>query len=399
MTLVDLIGLALRMLRTRIMRTALTVLGVGVGIGAILFLVSLGYGLQRILLTDITSSDALLSLDVASANADVLPLNDEQLKKFAALAHVVEVSPLLSLPGRLAISSVAGDVTVNAVDPAFFRLGAVVPTAGRLFNNPPKREVVVSSATAKLFGFDEAAKALTREVKLTLFLPVPDQEGLVKEEALAESYTVVGVVDDDLVPFVFFPRAQLDTTSAPVIYAQVKVKVENSEFLEPIREAILELGFVVSALSDTIDQANKIFGVIQVVLGLFGVVALAVSAIGMFNTMTIALLERTQEIGIFKALGASRRDISRLFLTESSLIGFLGGLGGIALGLVGSQLFNLLLNFLAGALGGKAINLFFTPLWFILTIAAFSLVVGFLTGVFPARRAARLNPLMALRYK
>ena len=182
-------------------------------------------------------------------------------------------------------------------------------------------------------------------------------------------------------------------------YAQIKVKVAASEKLEEVRSKILDIGFTVSALSDTIDQANKIFRIIQVVLALFGIVALGVSAIGMFNTMTIALLERTQEIGIFKALGSARHDISRLFLTESTLIGALGGIGGIILGVVGSQIFNLGLNFLANALGGESITLFYTPAWFIITIAIFSAAVGFLTGIFPARRASRLNPLKALRYK
>ena len=133
MRVLDLILLALKMLRTRIMRTGLTVLGVGVGIGTILFLVSLGYGLQRILLTKITSSDALLSLDVVSSNPEVLPLNPERAKEFAALENVVEVSPLISLPGRFSQGTVTGDVAINIIEPSFFRLAAVTPRNGGLF--------------------------------------------------------------------------------------------------------------------------------------------------------------------------------------------------------------------------------------------------------------------------
>lgn len=159
------------------------------------------------------------------------------------------------------------------------------------------------------------------------------------------------------------------------------------------------MGFNVSALSDTIEEANKIFQAVQIILSLFGAVALIVSAIGMFNTMTIALLERTQEVGIMKSLGASNSDVWKLFLVESIIIGFLGGVSGIFLGIAGGQISNFGVNKLASSLGGTAIDLFYTPSEFIMIILLFSTIVGFLTGLYPARRASRLNPLEALRYK
>jgi len=120
-----------------------------------------------------------------------------------------------------------------------------------------------------------------------------------------------------------------------------KVKVSNEQFLASTREQLLNMGFSTSALSDTITEAKKIFSIVQVVLAIFGVIALFVSAIGMFNTITIALPERTQEIGIMKSLGASNRDIWRLFLTESIIMGFAGGIGGLVTSYVGATLFNM----------------------------------------------------------
>jgi putative ABC transport system permease protein len=119
----------------------------------------------------------------------------------------------------------------------------------------------------------------------------------------------------------------------------------------------------------------------------------------MFNTMTIALLERTQEIGIMKALGATSLDIWNMFLAESVIIGFFGGLGGIIMGMVGGELFNYGINLLAGALGGESIDMFYTPYWFVFLIIIFSTFVGLITGFYPARRAANINALEALRYK
>jgi len=169
--------------------------------------------------------------------------------------------------------------------------------------------------------------------------------------------------------------------------------------MEGARNKIIEMGFLVSSLSDTIDQANKIFKVIQIILGLFGLVALTVSAIGMINTMTITLLERTQEIGIMRSIGASRSNIRMLFLIEALLMGFLGGMGGVIMGYLGGELANLGINLLAKNFGGQALNLFYRPLWFIGVIITSSAIVGFITGIYPAYRASKLNPLDALKYK
>lgn len=106
------------------------------------------------------------------------------------------------------------------------------------------------------------------------------------------------------------------------------------------------------------------------------------------DSLTIAFLERTKEIGIMKSLGASNRDIWKLFLVESVLIGILA-----------SRIFNFFINKLAGFLGGQEVSLFYTPFEFIVIIMILSTVVGALTGLYPSRRAAKLNPLDALRYK
>ena len=131
----------------------------------------------------------------------------------------------------------------------------------------------------------------------------------------------------------------------------------------------------------------------------FGVIALVVSAIGMFNTMTIALLERTEEIGIMKSIGAAPGSISLMFIMEATLMGFLGSLVGIIIGLTGGLVINVLFNVVATNFGGTKATLFYSPLWFIMAIIAFGAFVGFLTGLIPARKAAKTDALEALRYK
>ena len=119
----------------------------------------------------------------------------------------------------------------------------------------------------------------------------------------------------------------------------------------------------------------------------------------MFNTMTVTLLERTKEIGIMRTIGASPSDIKWLFVSESIIVGFLGGLSGIFMGVVFGVTINILLNVVAGQFGGQSVSLFAFPLGFLVFIALFSAAVGYLTGIFPARHASKLNPLDAIRYE
>jgi len=399
MKIADLVSLSTRMFKTRPMRTFLTVLGVGVGIGTVLFLVSLGYGLQNIILSKITTADSLLSLDVSPGVSEFIQLDKESIDVISQMDNVAEVSPVVNLSAQLATDNFTGDGLVYGVEPSFFRLGGVVPEFGESFETHNSHEAVISSAAVKLFNLD-SEQMIGEQISLVLFKPQLTEEGFeeIKVYERKEKYTIKGVVMDDNTSYVFIPIDTIQDLDFKK-YEQLKVKVSSNEFMEETRGKIVESGFVVSSLSDTIEQANKIFRVIQIVLSLFGFVALVVSAIGMFNTMTIALLERTNEIGIMRSIGASSRDVKCLFLVESMLMGFLGGVGGILIGYLGGEIVNFGINLLARNFGGQTLNLFYRPMWFVVATIVFSSLVGFLTGVYPSFRAGKLNPLDALRYK
>ena len=109
-------------------------------------------------------------------------------------------------------------------------------------------------------------------------------------------------------------------------YATVKITVKNDKDLEDVKLAIIAgMGFSVSSIADTVDQANKIFNILKIILAFFGVAALIVAIVGMMNTMTIALLERTNEIGVMKIFGIRERDVQKLFMLEATVIGFWEG--------------------------------------------------------------------------
>ncbi|OIO18288.1 MAG: hypothetical protein AUJ23_03940 [Candidatus Magasanikbacteria bacterium CG1_02_32_51] len=399
----DTLSLSMRTFKTRPMRTALTILGVGVGIGAVLFLVSFGYGLQETVLNKITTADALLSLEVSSGKSDIIQLDKDSIEKIIQLPNVAEVSPVIALPSQVNLKDFTSDTTLYAIKPSFLSLSGLVPLKGTFFktdnNGKNQKQVVISSAMVQLFNID-LEKIIGQQINLIIFVPTVDSDGQnqieVKEQS--EPFTVVGVINDERSSLIYVPIDVLEDINYTT-YIGAKVKVINSESMTSVREQIINMGFLVSVLQDTIDQVKKIFSIIQVVLGLFGLIALTVSAIGMFNTMTVMLLERTNEIGIMRSIGVTRKDVRKLFIFEAMIMGFLGGLGGVILGYLGGFLANIGINILANYFGGQTLDLFNSPSWFIILIILFSTIIGFLTGIFPAQRAAKINPLDALRYK
>jgi len=399
MKLSDIVSLSLRAFKVKPMRTFLTILGVSVAIGTVLFLVSLGYGLQNVILHKITTADALLSMEVVPGPSGSAELDQKYINKIASIPEVAEVSPAINLSAQFTMDELIGDGTVYAVPVSFFRLGGITTQYGKVFSDNDAHNIVISSATVKLFNMN-AKQIIGKRIKLTLFLPITDGNSSedVKTLSRSDDYKIIGIIEDDNNSFAFIPQNTISDLRINR-YAQLKVKVKSNEFMGKVRNEIINEGFTVSSLSDTIDQANKIFHIVQIILALFGFVALLVSAIGMINTMTITLLERINEIGIMRAVGASASDISKLFLIESLLMGFLGGVGGVLMGYTAGEIVNFIVNILAHNFGGQAIKLFYRPPWFIAVIIVSSSVIGLLTGIYPSRRASKINPLEALRYK
>ncbi len=396
MSLGYLIKLSLRVFSRQKIRTLLTILAMGVGIAAILIFVSLGYGLQKTMLSQITTEESLLTLDVSSPDPDLLPIDQKTISQISKINRVEEIDPMATLPGQISLGNLTSNVDLNVCSPSYLRLGGISPQTGRPFNKDD--EIVISSAVAESFGL-EKKEILNKKAKINVFLTQKTEEGEeIQSVSLKKEFLITGVIDDQTMVYVFMPISALKDVKIST-FNELKVKVENSRFLKEVSEKITAMGFLVSSLSETVEEANKVFTAIQVILGSFGVVALIVAAIGMANTMTVSLLERTNEIGIMKAIGASDRDVRWMFLVESMAIALLGGLTGIGLNFLLTKILNFAFNILAKSLGGQEVVLFFTPFWFMILIIVFSLFVGIFSGFFPAKRAAQMDPLEALRYK
>ena len=376
------------------MRTFLTILAMGVGIAAILIFVSFGFGLQKTMLEQITTEEALLSLDVTSPDLEVLPLDEKTINQILRIENVEEVSPMAVLSGEISLGKLVSNTNLNACSASYLKLSGIVPEHGRIFEK--KNEVIVSSALVKAFGLKDEKEVLKKKVKIKVYLK--EKEGEIEILPLKETFLISGVIMDDTMVYLYIPLEALKGVKISNFNA-LKVKVKDTKSLKKVADKLTEMGFLVSSLSETVEEANKVFMVIQITLSAFGIVALIVAAIGMANTMTVTLLERTNEIGVMKAIGASDKDIQWMFLFESGLISLCGGLTGIFLNFLVTKILNAGFNMLAKGLGGQPVTLFYTPLWFLILIIVFSIIVGFISGFFPARKAAKMDPLEALRYK
>lgn len=384
------------------MRTWLTILGMGVGTGAVVILVGLGFGLQKIILEEIVFGEQLLSLDVSNPATNAVTLNQRTIQDLSEIDNVLNVAPRASFPALITFEGLTGNVFLQGIEPEYLSYAGIGAAAGDVFevdrdeNNT--NEILLSASTLNLFGVEDPEEIIGSEVTFRVLVAEGDSDA-VKEVAIDKRYVVKGVTSEEGSLTAMMILSELLNYVEVDQYDRAQVRVASNEFLDQVEAIIVEEGFRVTALSKTVEQATKIFQGLQFVLAAFGGIALVVSAIGMFNTMTVTLLQRTKEIGIMRTIGASPLDIKLLFVSESIVVGFLGGMVGMGIGVLIGFISNFGLNQLATNFGGEAVSLFYFPFWFLSFIAAFSAIVGYLTGIFPARRAASLNPLDAIRYE
>lgn len=193
-----------------------------------------------------------------------------------------------------------------------------------------------------------------------------------------------------------------DTTraaSSTPQYSTVGVKVRSAKDVPAVEEAIKKMGFNTLSIVDATRSMRQFFAILDLFLGIFGSLALAVASIGIVNTLVMAILERRREIGIMKAIGASDIDVKRLFFAEAGVMGVAGGAFGVALGWAIGRVINIGTNIYLKRQSFPPEEIWATPWWLVGGAIAFAIVVSLLSGLYPAARAARLDPVEALRYE
>jgi putative ABC transport system permease protein len=182
-------------------------------------------------------------------------------------------------------------------------------------------------------------------------------------------------------------------------YSTVSVRVKNPKNVEAVEQAIKKLGFNTFSILDATRSLRQFFAILDGFLLIFGSLALAVASIGIVNTLVMAILERRREIGIMKAIGASDDDVKKLFFAEAGAMGVLGGFVGVALGWSIGHVINLGTNIYLKRQSLPPENFWSVPWWLVAAAIVFAFVVSLVSGLYPAARAARLDPVQALRYE
>jgi putative ABC transport system permease protein len=426
----ELLNLAIgNLLRARA-RLIMTAGGVLVGTAAVILLISITIGLQQAAENDIGANASLTEMYIYPAYNPNLPfdqlpqLDVALIRKLYTIPNVALVVPTNYLEGggEIVAGKYYGYGSVQGVDASLVPYLGLEAAQGEI--SLERGQVLIGSQVGRNFFDPNATEyqpievdTFTTPLTLTIYQytgdnPQPKKVKLNVAGVLAPNqsfdYTILMPLADVLEYNEFTTGKPFDPETFR--FASVMVRATSRETTTEVAEAIRKLGYEVGGVVDFLNQLNQFFGTMRLMLGAVGSVALLVAAFGVANTMTMAILERTKEIGLMKAIGATDRDVMTIFLIEAGLVGLCGGAAGVGLSYFLQNLANTAIrNLPTGDGGGGAMFLPINPELFrtadLLVIppelTAFAIVlataVGVVSGLLPALRAARMTPVLALK--
>jgi putative ABC transport system permease protein len=442
MNIFDLLALIVENLGRRKARVALTAIGVIIGTAAVVVLVSLGAGLQRNATEQLGNIGDLTAINVSPLYGDggggpmvvsqrpggpggdgptvTKLITDETLRQFAELPGVTAVIPrdYLQAGAMLSVGRLEGYGSLLGVGAENLNVLGLTPQGGEL--TLAKGTVVIGSQVPLQF-YDPNIRPgqepppppdlLGQQIKLIVFKYSSDGVEIRKTLMLR----VVGVIAEARTEAdwsIYMPLADVTSLNEWALgkrinrnrdgYNEVIVKVADVSQVLDVADQIKAMEYQAFTPQSFVQGISAFYVVLQVVFGGVGAIALLVAAIGIANTMAMAILERTREIGLMKAVGATNRNVLSVFLGEAAGIGFLGGIGGVTLGWSAGQVINVVaVAYLAGQGGGAPppTSAVYTPTWLPVFSVLFATLIGLISGLYPALRAATLVPVTALKYE
>lgn len=399
------ISIALRALLTNKLRSVLTMLGIIIGVGAVIAMVSVGMGVREKVQNSIASlgSNMLIvtpgaasSQGVRSASGTSITLvsdDAEAIKK--TVPGIDYVTPLVSKQYQIIAGNQNWTTTVQGVTPEYMAIRSLTVGSGSFISerdlNARNRVAVIGSTVAEnLFG---TMNPTGQNVRIN-----------------NTPYQIIGVLDSkgqssmgqDQDDVVMVPLTTAQERLIGIDYVNsINIQVTKAENMDQVQDQITTLlrqrhkivgdkedDFSVRNLTSIMEMATETTGTITMLLGSIAAISLLVGGIGIMNIMIVSVTERTREIGIRKALGATYRDIMLQFLIESIVIGVLGGVGGIVLGVAAAYGISIF----------SSLNTVISVLSIVVSFG-FSIGIGLFFGIYPARKAALLDPIEALRFE
>ena len=449
MRFLDLLTMSINNLHRRKVRTALTVLGVVIGTASVVVMVSLGIGLNALMMEMYSSYGSMTAIEIYNygnngnngTSDNPLYLTDDTVKEFLRIPHVTSASPVLETNVILKQGVYETNTSINGVTREFMEQ---IPLGQGKLPDPKSTEMefIYGNAVVQWFQNSKTGKGYwdTQELPDIDYMNKPmfvifDTDAYYQSRSggsgdgtpvkAPKKYLIrtAGVVEggiDDYNSYAYGVYTDIDQLKTQLkkiykknpipgqptnkkgkpysyfIYNQAYVYVDDMENVTAVQKAITDMGFQANSQMEWIEQSQQTYNMIQLVLGGIGAISLFVAAIGIANTMMMSIYERTKEIGVIKVLGCDLRTIRNMFLLESGFIGFMGGVIGVAI----SYGIGFIMNHFLGIgqiMTGQAGDISRIPLWLATAAVVFAIFVGMAAGFFPSLRAMHLSPLAAIR--
>ncbi|TMC52982.1 MAG: ATP-binding cassette domain-containing protein [Chloroflexi bacterium] len=404
----------------RPLRTTLTTTGVAIGIAALSLIIALAGGLQQALDAPALATSQVHQVAVYPvADARTPAFDAPTLATLARLANVraawgqVAMSGTFGAPGATPSAKNAAGVLVS-LPPLGASSSVPSLTAGRMPSTDVASEVLLTDSEAVALGFRSPTQAVGTHVGF-----VANSGGLASGLTANQVTTpvpmnvlVVGIVSTDYMPAGApgalapnaFMRAYWSALSGPNRwtggeFASITLLADSGLTVDSLRRHVEALGFQTQTFGDQFRNFEDLLGKLKVALLGLAIIALLLACLGIANTMYTAVLERTKEIGVLKALGARSRDVMLLFLAEAAGIGLAGGLVGalVAVGL--ARLGNAAVDRLTQSVSSTGFDVFRSDLPVVLMAVVLAALLSTVSGLLPALRAAWQDPARALRHE
>ncbi len=412
MKILDIFSLSLSHVKKSKMRSWLTIIGIVIGVAAVVAIISIGEGMQESVQANLGSLGADLIMVTPgfsratsggfggrTVGSTSINLTDKDLNVIKQVPGVLYANGMVSGRSDMILGTEKTTVSISGVDTLVWR--SMVTTqleAGRYLQPGDSNAIVI--------GYSLAHDTFLQPI--TLNRPVTIGGKTFKVMGIFAKSGGFGETDNAVYMPADYARDVITTNVSRNTFTSIMVKVADPTLADKIASDIVTKlmqlrhvnprtrDFTVTAFAAIQQQITSVVSTISLFLAAIAAVSLLVGAVGIANTMFMSVMERTRQIGLLKALGATDNEVMKLFLMESGLFGFVGGVLGIISGI--------LISVIISAVGLRAIgpggtmNAVITPGLLIFALA-FSVFVGIISGVVPARTAAKMNPVDALRFE
>ena len=400
--LIFIVKTALEDFKRNKVRTLLTSLGILIGVASVVLLTALGLGLKKFISQQFESLGTNLLIvfpgKILGESGGFRPgggalggaeFDERDVRRLERIDNAEYVVPVFTKTVEVSWGSQSefGDLFATSAD--MFVIRNLEAEEGVLFRNTDvakRSKIVVIGPKISEKLFSSHADAIGKNIKI--------ESQSFKIVGITKSKGGGGLGGPDFDSFIYMPYSAAISFNPSKTFFSLYVKAPNEKSIEPLKLAVEktlvkrydEGDFSVVEQTEILDAVTSIFAVLNNVLVLIGAISLVVGGIGIMNIMYVSVVERIKEIGIRRAIGATKRDILVQFLTESVLLSLIGGIGGI---LVSAVIVLLINQFFPAVISATSVLVAF----------GVSSLVGIVFGVFPARKAANMSPIEAIRYE